>query len=90
MGNTFKGHLASWHLKSEIQTSPFSLTRLMEATMQTQKPNAKYSTCVPVMQRVVYQNTRFFVQMAPSSVSFISFATGGLTLIVQKLQHFTP
>merc|ERR1719270_2036882 len=65
------------------------MVRLMEVTMLTQKPNAKFSTSVLLMVLVVLLNTASSVLMEPFSTRTTSSVTGGSTLIAPRLRDFT-
>ena len=65
------------------------MDRLMEDTMLIQKPNAKCSTFVLLMELEVLPNIVSCVPMEPSSTRTTSSVTGGSTLTVLKLRVFT-
>merc|ERR1712055_1018381 len=73
-------------LRSQKHPS-YVMARLMEATMLTQKQNAKHSTFVLEMEMEDLQNTVSCVLMEHSSNSSILCVTGGLMWTVLLLSN---
>merc|ERR1739848_649454 len=72
-----------------LRLASLARVKLMEATTLTLRPNARYSTSVPLTVSEVWANTPSSAPTVPSSTRTTSSVTGGSTLTVPRPRTFT-